>query len=97
MRKKIADAYLQLRSALTQDFEEISRDLLQAEWNVTLEAFKEGRDNGIDLRYAKYPGNTVIVQCKHYAKSGFAALLRHLIDSELPKITQLNPGLHPLQ
>lgn len=74
-----------------QDFEEISRDLLQAEWNVTLEAFKEGRDNGIDLRYAKSPANTVIVQCKHYAKSGFAALLRHLIESELPKIMQLNP------
>lgn len=75
-----------------QDFEEISRDLLQAEWNVTLEAFKEGRDNGIDLRYAKSPANTVIVQCKHYAKSGFAALLRHLIDSELPKIARLNPS-----
>ena len=71
-----------------QDFEEVSRDLLQAEWNVALEAFKEGRDSGIDLRYARSPGNTVIVQCKHYAKSGFAALLRHLKDSELPKIAK---------
>ncbi|MBA9900207.1 nSTAND3 domain-containing NTPase [Burkholderia cepacia] len=74
-----------------QDFEEVSRDLLQAEWNVALEAFKEGRDGGIDLRYATSPGNTVIVQCKHYAKSGFAALLRHLADSERPKIANLNP------
>jgi hypothetical protein len=74
-----------------QDFEEVSRDLLQAEWNVTLEAFKAGRDNGIDLRYTKSPGTKVIVQCKHYAKSGFAALLRHLRDSELPKIAELNP------
>jgi hypothetical protein len=74
-----------------QDFEEFSRDLLQAEWNVALEAFKEGRDTGIDLRYATSPDNTVIVQCKHYAKSGFAALLRHLRDSELPKIEKMNP------
>ena len=27
------------------------RDLLQAEWNVALEAFRTGRDRGIDLRY----------------------------------------------
>lgn len=74
-----------------QDFEEFSRDILQAEWNVALEAFKEGRDTGIDLRYATSPDNTVIVQCKHYAKSGFAALLRHLKDSELPKIEKMNP------
>lgn len=75
-----------------QDFEDVSRDLLQAEWNVALEAFKEGRDSGIDLRYATSLGNTVIVQCKHYVKSGFAALLRHLRDSELPKIMKVNPN-----
>ncbi|MCA8290783.1 nSTAND3 domain-containing NTPase [Burkholderia vietnamiensis] len=75
-----------------QDFEEVSRDLLQAEWEVALEAFKEGRDSGIDLRYATSPDNTVIVQCKHYAKSGFAALLRHLRDSELPKIEKVKPN-----
>lgn len=74
-----------------QDFEEISRDLLQAEWNVTMEAFKEGRDSGIDLRYAALLGNIVIVQCKHYAKSGFPALLRHLTNCELPKIAKLHP------
>jgi len=74
-----------------QDFEEVSRDLLQAEWNIALEAFKEGRDSGIDLRYAKSHGDIVIVQCKHFAKSGFAALLRHLKNSELPKIAKVNP------
>ncbi|WP_447982598.1 nSTAND3 domain-containing NTPase [Achromobacter kerstersii] len=84
------------RALSPQDFEDVSRDLLQAEWNVTLEAFKEGRDGGIDLRYATSPGNTVIVQCKHYAKSGFAALLRHLRDFELPKIAKLNPGRYVL-
>lgn len=74
------------------DFEDISRDLLQAEWNVALEAFKQGRDTGIDLRYAASPDQAVIVQCKHYLKSGFSALLRHLTSSELPKIAKLNPN-----
>ena len=40
------------RSLSSQDFEELVRDLLQAEWKVALEAFKAGRDAGIDLRYA---------------------------------------------
>lgn len=74
-----------------QDFEDISRDLLQAEWDVALEAFKQGRDTGIDLRYAASPDQTVVIQCKHYLKSGFSALLRHLKNSELPKIEKLNP------
>lgn len=75
-----------------QDFEDISRDLLQAEWNVALEAFKQGRDTGIDLLYAALPDQTVVVQCKHYLKSGFSALLRHLRNSELPKIEKLKPN-----
>ena len=34
------------------DFEELTRDLLQQHWGVRLEAFKTGRDQGIDMRYA---------------------------------------------
>lgn len=75
-----------------QDFEEVSRDLLQAEWNVTLEAFKAGRDSGIDLRYSVSAGGATVIQCKHYLKSGFGALLRHLRDAELPKVSKLNPS-----
>src|SRR5690348_9557058 len=33
------------------DFEKLTRDLLQAEWNVRIESFASGRDKGIDLRY----------------------------------------------
>ena len=51
----------------SQDFEELVRDLLQAEWNVRLEAFKAGRDSGIDLRYAAADGGATVIQCKHYA------------------------------
>ncbi|WP_447577811.1 nSTAND3 domain-containing NTPase [Achromobacter kerstersii] len=79
------------KSLSPQDFEELTRDLLQAEWNVPLEAFKTGRDHGIDLRYAPIYGGTTIVQCKHYASSSVSNLLSHLINSELPKVQALRP------
>ncbi|PJI52472.1 hypothetical protein CTI14_41695, partial [Methylobacterium radiotolerans] len=63
------------KSLSPQDFEELTRDLLQAEWNVPLEAFKTGRDHGIDLRYAPIYSGTTIVQCKHYASSSVSNLL----------------------
>lgn len=75
-----------------QDFEELVRDLLQAEWNVTLEAFKSGRDNGIDLRYSCVAGDTCIIQCKHFATSGFSKLLSELRIKELPKIQLFKPS-----
>ena len=34
------------------DFELLSKDLLEAELGIQLENFSEGRDGGIDLRYA---------------------------------------------
>jgi hypothetical protein len=42
----------------SHDFEEMSRDLLQAEWGVKLESFKTGPDGGTDLRYAQAGANT---------------------------------------
>ena len=75
-----------------QDFEELVRDLLQAEWNVALEAFKSGRDSGIDLRYSCIDGDTRIVQCKHFVASGFQKLLSELRTKELPKIRLLKPS-----
>jgi len=78
------------------DFEELTRDLLQAEWNVALEAFKSGRDQGIDLRYAPLAGGTTIVQCKHYASSSISNLLSHLRSSDLPKVERLRPQRYVL-
>lgn len=78
-------------SLSAQDFEELVRDLLQADWNVAMEAFKTGRDSGIDLRYAPADDGATIVQCKHYAASEFNKLLSHLRKVELPKVTLLHP------
>src|SRR2546427_9763040 len=84
--------HYEFRSLSSQDFEELIRDLLQAEWGVALEAFRTGRDHGIDLRYAPADSGATIIQCKHYAASGFAKLLAHLRDGELPKIRRLGPA-----
>ena len=73
------------------DFEILSRDLLQQEHGLTLQSFTSGRDGGIDFRYSYDPSGEWIVQCKHYAESGYDSLLHILTHKELPKIKKLMP------
>ena len=82
------------------DFELLIRDLLGAELGVPLESFARGRDKGIDLRYlasrAKPSGALIkttgglIVQCKHYIKSGYPKL-KAKIKQESVKFASLAP------
>jgi len=74
------------------DFEELVRDLLQAELSVTLECFKSGRDGGIDLRYTENEGRNFIVQCKHYSGSSVKTLLQRLRVEEREKVQRLKPS-----
>lgn len=76
------------------DFELLSKDLLEAELGIRLENFREGRDKGIDLRYAPQRGQGVIVQCKRYAT--FANLRSELANKEMPKIIKLTPARYIL-
>lgn len=71
------------------DFEELVRDLLQAELGVLFESFKPGKDQGIDFRFASGIGGA-IVQAKHYVGSGFAALLR-TCRTEDQKVAAIKP------
>ena len=71
------------------DFELISRDVIQARDQIFLESFKTGKDDGIDFRHAGASGAS-IVQCKHYAESGLAKLLRDL-SRESAKVAKLQP------
>lgn len=84
------------RTLSSYDFELLVRDLLQAEFNVRVESFRQGRDQGIDLRYAAAPGGAFIAQCKHYGGSGFAKLVSHLAVSEKEKVTRLAPARYIL-
>ena len=70
------------RSLSWSDFENLVRDLLQEELNITLESFKAGREKGIDLKYAKDPCAGLLVQCKGYVGSGVDKLIRTLIVDE---------------
>lgn len=85
-----------LKQLSSRDFEELTRDLLQAEWDATLEAFKTGRDQGVDLRRISADKGTTIVQCKHFAVSGYSKLISHLRSSELEKVRALKPDRYVL-
>jgi hypothetical protein len=78
------------------DFELLARDLVQKEFDVRLESFTTGRDVGIDFRHAPAADDSLIVQCKHYARSGFARLLRDLSKNELPRVQALAPDRYVL-
>jgi hypothetical protein len=93
------------------DFELLSKDLLEAEFKLRLENFREGKDKGIDLRYApaalpdseKWRYISPLVP-KPRAKlivqckrySSFSSLKSELLRKELPKIQALNPERYVL-
>jgi energy-coupling factor transporter ATP-binding protein EcfA2 len=72
------------------DFELLTQDLLTREWGDRFEGFTVGRDGGIDLRILKPGGvgNHTVVQCKHYAGSGYKSLLS-AVKREAPKAATL--------
>lgn len=73
-----------------KEFEALVSDLLSCELGVRFERFKAGRDGGIDAR-AVLDGGTAIVQCKHWARTSVAQLVRTLRADELKKVAKLAP------
>lgn len=69
------------------EFEQLCRDLLQKRENVFIESFKDGKDRGIDLRFAKGIDNTII-QAKCYKEW---TVLRNKLAKEAEKVKKLNP------
>ena len=60
------------------EFEELCRDLLQAELGLSLELFTPGPDGGIDIRYIGRKKNeeyTIVGQCKRWAEASFGTYL----------------------
>lgn len=72
------------------EFEDLTRDLIGRELGIRFEAFPDGPDDGMDGRHAAANGD-VILQAKHYSRSGFAKLRakmkqeRSVIDALRPK------------
>jgi len=71
------------------DFEDLTRDLLGRELGIRFEAFPDGPDDGMDGRHAAADGN-VILQAKHYYRSGFAKL-KAKMKTERASIDALRP------
>lgn len=78
------------------DFEALCWDLLGEVLGVPLEIFPPGADGGTDLRHTGVQGDSLIVQCKHWQRSGQARLITHMAREELPKIQRLNPDRYVL-
>ena len=74
-----------------KEFEQLSADLLSCNLGVKIERFKPGKDGGVDGRFFTKDGDEVIIQCKHWWKSGVAALKHELRKSEADKVKKLNP------
>lgn len=79
-----------LGSLSPPDFEDLCRDILQAETGQRFSAFGAGVDGGVDGRHSKGPKSTVL-QCKHYLNSTFSQL-KSALKQEVPKIDLLKPS-----
>lgn len=77
------------------DFEELCRDLLQEELNITFESFTEGKDGGIDFRSSPSLDKNIVLQCKRFTKSNFSSLKTEL-KKELENVKKLNPNRYIL-
>ena len=75
------------------EFENLSRDLLQKQLKITLESFKSGKDQGIDARYSNDKKNGIVLQAKRY--KDLPSLIRQL-NKEVPKIKRLKPSRYIL-
>ena len=77
-----------------KEFEVLTVDLLSKEFNTHIERFKSGRDGGVDGRF--FEGNIandiVIIQCKHWLKSGITALIAECKKHEAERVIKLNPS-----
>ncbi len=77
-----------------KEFEVLTVDLLSKEFNTRIERFKSGRDGGVDGRFFEGSvGNAVVIlQCKHWLKSGIRALIAECRKTEAAKVRALNPS-----
>ena len=76
------------------EFENLTRDLLQKRGGVFIESFTIGRDGGIDLRFSSPKGQKqVIIQAKRYKDY---AKLKSVLKDEVAKVRKLNPDRYIL-
>ncbi len=83
------------KSLSDYDFEQLVCDLLSVQQGRQVESFRQGRDQGVDLRYTTVNGGKAVVQCKHYVKTPFSGLCAAM-KREYEKIQRLCPDRYLL-
>lgn len=84
------------RNLNDKEFEILVNDLLSQREGTVVDRFKAGKDSGVDGRFFTINGTEVIIQSKHWIKSGITALIKRLETHELPKIKKLDPSRYIL-
>ncbi|MDP8233605.1 MAG: restriction endonuclease [Candidatus Saelkia tenebricola] len=74
-----------------KEFEVLAVELLSAGLDRKIERFKPGKDKGVDGRFFSDNGGEIIVQCKHYIKTGYKGLVSKLKNTEREKVLALSP------
>ena len=72
------------------DFEMLCKEIIEYKTKKKFEAFTIGRDGGTDLRCSEKT-KKIIVQCKHYEKTGYNGL-KTTIKNERKSVAKLNPS-----
>ena len=75
-----------------KEFEVLVVDLLSITNDIRIERFKTGKDRGVDGRFFTDSGKEIILQCKHYLKSGYRVLISKIKNEESKKVKILNPS-----
>lgn len=74
-----------------KEFESLCCDLMSAKTWKFIQRFKPGKDSWIDWKFYWNKEEAIIIQAKHYIKSGIQHLISTLRDKEFYKAKQLSP------
>jgi adenylate kinase family enzyme len=74
-----------------KEFEVLCCQILSIVEGKRFERFRPGRDGGVDGRYFSPSGGEVVLQCKHWARTPVASLIRSLEKKEQEKVQKLSP------
>jgi adenylate kinase family enzyme len=80
-----------LRVLDDKEFEALSVDLLGVLQGCRIERFKPGKDAGVDGRWFISKDQEAVIQCKHWMRTGYGRLLKHLSNHEKQKLDKLKP------
>ncbi|EKD44556.1 MAG: hypothetical protein ACD_71C00103G0003 [uncultured bacterium (gcode 4)] len=75
-----------------KEFEILTVDLLSVVFGIRIQRYKTGKDGGVDGSFFIDDKNEVILQCKHYLKTGYQWLISKLRNEEVEKVGKLKPS-----